>query len=115
MKELFKDILELDGVKGVILLSFEGQIRIKSFLDSIPEDLDSKNWAMFIKNLSGVRETDLVFEEGRLYIRRSELGYVLIWTSLFTPMAMLRLNCDIVLPLLKPVKSSKSITRFFKK
>ena len=115
MKELFKDILDLDGVKGIILLSSEGDISFKSFSEAIPNDLVSKSWTMLIKNLSGIRETDLVFEEGRLYIRKSDLGYLLIWTSLFTPMAMLRLNCDIVLPSLKPVKSAKSFTRFFKK
>ena len=115
MKELFKDILELDGVKGIILLSFEGAIRFKNFSDSVPENLESKNWTMFIKNLDGIRETDLVFEEGRLYIRKSDLGYLMIWTSLFTPMAMLRLNCDIVLPSLMPTKSPKSLARFFKK
>ena len=115
MKNLFKDILDTDGVKGVLLLSFNGGIIFKEFLSEDLKEPQDMNWKRFISSLEGVRETDLVFDNGRMYIRRSEVGYLLIPMEINTSVAMIRLNCDIVLPLLKPAKSSKRLKRLFKK
>jgi hypothetical protein len=81
----------------------------------VNEGPEGRDWSFFIESLEGMRETDLVFEKGRIYIRKTEIGYIVILMALFVPIAMIRLNCDILLPSLKAPKSSKKFGRFFKK
>ena len=115
MRELFKDILNTDGVNGVMLFSFRGDLIFKEFRSSVKEDPEGRDWSFFIESLEGMRETDLIFEKGRIYIRRTEIGYIVILMALFVPIAMIRLNCDILLPALKPPKPGKKFGKFFKK
>ena len=115
MRELFKDILNMEGVKGLMLFSFAGDPVYKEFNLAQPEGIESRDWSLFIEALAGMRETDLIFKKGRLYIRRTEIGYLVILMGLFVPIAMMRLQCDILLPSLKPAKAAKGIRRLFKK
>jgi len=115
MRELFKDILRTDGVSGVMLFSFKGDLIFKEFKSSVNEGPEGRDWSFFIESLEGMRETDLVFEKGRIYIRKTGIGYIVILMALFVPIAMIRLNCDILLPSLKPPKSGKKFGRFFQK
>jgi hypothetical protein len=115
MQETFNDILSIDGVKGVMVLSFTGDLIFEKFTSQIPRDTGNMNWSQFIASLGGMRETDLIFEKGRIYMRRTDIGYLLILVGLFVPMAMLRLNCDILLPSLTPEKSNKRWSRLFKR
>lgn len=115
MLELFKDILDIEGVKGVMLFTFKAEILFKRFTADISQDPEKMNWTRFVELLDGMRETDLIFEKGRLYIRKTDAGYLIIFMSLFVPMAILRLNCDILLPSLAPAKLSTRWSRFFKR
>jgi len=115
MKELFKDILSVEGVKGVILFSSQGEVIFKMFLSAIPEEPETRDWALFFDSVSKVRESDLIFEEGRIYIRKTELGFLVILMNSSAPVALVRLNCDVLLPSLKPAKTSKGLGRFFKR
>ena len=115
MNELFNDILSTKGVKGILLFSFSGELIFRKLISSIKDEPDRRDWSFFIESLEGMRETDLVFEKGRIYIRRTELGYLIILMALFVPIAIIRLNCDILLPSLTQSKSGKMFGRFFKK
>ncbi len=116
MQELFNDILAMQGVKGVMMFSFAGDVIFQKFNTQPAEDPRSRDWGRFIEALAGTRETDLVFERGRLYIRRTDIGYLMVLMGPFVPISMMRLNCDIILPALKPAKkTSRGIRRFFKK
>lgn len=115
MRELFKDIFGIEGVKGVMLFSFSGDLVFKEFLYAIAEEPENRDWSLFIESLEGMRETDLVFEKGRLYIRKTEIGYLVILMEPHVSISMLRLNCDILLPSLRPAKSPKGMKRFFKR
>ena len=105
----------MEGVKGLMMFSLAGDPVYKEFNQANPEGIGSRDWSLFIESLAGMRETDLVFEKGRLYIRRTEIGYLVILMGLFVPIAMMRLQCDILLPALKPAKAVKGIRRLFKK
>ena len=113
----FNDILELEDVKGVMVLSSEGQVLFRDIPapDLDRADLESKNWAPFLKALDGIREADFIFENCRVYVRESAGGYILVLMGHFAPIAMVRLNCDIVLPSLKQAHASKGLARFFKR
>ncbi len=115
MRELFKDILNIEVVKGLMLLSFAGDIIFKQLNHVVHEDVENRDWRLFIESLTGMRESDLIFEKGRLYIRRTDIGYLVVLMGPFVPIAMMRLQCDILLPSLKPAKATKGIRRFFKK
>ena len=115
MRELFKDILNVEGVKGLMMFSFAGETVFTEFNQAPPEGIESRDWSLFIESLAGMRETDLIFKKGRLYIRRTDIGYLVVLMGLFMPIAMLRLQCDILLPSLKPAKSVKGIRRLFRK
>jgi hypothetical protein len=114
MKELFNDILNIEGVKGLMMLSFAGDVIFTEF-PVMHKDVGNIDWRLFIESLAGTRETDLIFEKGRLYIRRTDIGYLVVLMGSFVPIAMMRLQCDILLPSLKPAKPAKGIRRFFKK
>ena len=118
MKKLFKDILSMEDVKGIMLLSFEGELIFKDFLSLAPfvEDPANIDWKdLFIDSLDGVREADMVYEKCRLYARKTSSGYLLILMGIYAPVAMVRLNCDILLPLLKKVTPSRGLGRIFKR
>ena len=114
MRELFNDILTIDGVKGLMLVSFAGEIIFREF-QIVYENIENRDWRLFIESLADIRETDLIFQKGRLYIRRTDIGYLVVLTGSFVPIAMMRLQCDILLPSLRPAKTTKGIRRFFKK
>ena len=116
MKELFNDIVDLDGVKSVLLISLKGEILFKSNKEKLPGSVAKRGWEELLGAVEGLREVDLVYETGRLYLRKTPVGYLVVLAGLGVPIAMLRLNCDIVLPALRQNKgTSGGIKRFFKK
>jgi len=115
MRELFGDILSMEGVKGLLLFSFAGEVIFKEFNPPLAGGIENYDWSLFIESLSRMRETDLIFDKGRLYIRRTDVGFLVVLVGPFVPIAMMRLQCDILLPALKPTKATRGIRRFFKK
>lgn len=115
MQELFNDILNTDGVTGIMLFATNGELLFKAFSPRIKEAPEQRDWRFFLESLEGMRETDLIFENGRIYIRKTEIGYLVILMALYVPIAMIRLNCDILLPSLQPSKSGRKFGRFFKR
>ena len=108
MKKLFKDILNMEDINGIMLFSFKGELIFKLFLSPLAEEPENKDWwGLFIRSLNGIREADLIFEKSKFYIRKTEIGYLIILMGIFVPTAMVRLNCDMVLPALKRMKISK--------
>jgi hypothetical protein len=82
MQELFKDILSVEGVKGLMLFSFAGEPVYKEFNQEPPEGIEGRDWSVFTESLAGMRETDLIFKKGRLYIRRTDIGYLVVLMGL---------------------------------
>jgi len=115
MKKLFNDILSMKDVKGVMLFSFEGELLFRDF-SSLPSTfLENRDWTPFIKALIGVQEADLVFETLRFYIRKTTTGYLMVLMDILAPIAMVRLNCDILLPSLKQENTAKGLRNLFKR
>ena len=114
MHELFGDILALQGVHGVMLVSPTGEILFETFNQPNDHFVQSRQWRMFIEALAGVNEADLVFADGRLYVRRSVGGFILVASNQFAQSAMIRLHCDIIMPEMAKTKVKKK-KRFFKR
>ena len=116
LHKLFNDILSMNSIKGVMLVSHQGDILFKEFLGRQPTKPDNNTWwELFIGALDGIQEADLVFEKNRLYVRKADSGYLMILTGLDTSISMLRLNCDVVIPSLKNLKPKKGLKGLFKK
>jgi len=116
MDEVFSDILEMDDVEGVMLVSFEGELLLKKFVVFPEQDPDGfAFWPELVKALGDVREADLVYENKRLYIRRNKLGYLLVLLGHFAQVAKLRLNCDVLVPALEKKAESKGKRRLFQR
>jgi len=116
MEPNFDDILDLEDVRGIAVLSKDGQILFQKFSTAANTvKLETKNWSAFLQALEGIREADFIFESSRLYVRDSTGGYLLVLMGQFAPIAMVRLNCDILLPTLKQAHATKGLARFFKR
>jgi len=110
MKEIFKDILAMEDIRGVVVSSFEGEI-----LFSEPSLEIDKSLPLFLGALGAVREADLIFEKSRIYVRRTDMGYLVVLLGLFASGAMLRLHVDMVLPSLKDRGKGKGLRSLFRR
>ena len=106
MEELFNDILGLDDVKGIMLFSEAGELIFKYFHVSPPGKFEDAAGPL-IETLKGVREADLVFQNGRIYFRSTHSIFLFIFCGLLAPMAMLRLNSDLLMPVLESTGKKK--------
>jgi len=116
MKDRFKEILNIEGVYGILFLSFDGKIVFNEFMSHPPKGLNNGNWHTFAHALNGIQEAELIFDKNRLYIRKTGSGYILVVMERLAQAAMVRLNCDILLPSLDQIKKKpKGFGRFFKR
>jgi hypothetical protein len=115
MTELFEQILSIEDVQKVMLFTFEGELTFHEQQAPPGAAEVSPAWQGFIRSLAGIREADLIFDKSRLYIRRTELGYLIIVMGIFAPAAMVRMNCDMLLPSLKQTGRGKGLRQFLRK
>ncbi len=115
MREVFKDLLAVDGVRGVVFFTPSGERVFEEFIIGGSEPAAVSDWYALVASLGKAREADLVFERGRVYVRRTADGVLVVVMGLIAPCAVIRLNCDILLPALKELRSTKGIKRFFRR
>jgi hypothetical protein len=115
MREVFKDLLAVDGVKGALFFSPAGEREFEEFNIGGGEPVPAGDWYALAASLGRVREAELVFERGRLYVRRTAEGVLVVVMGLIAPCAVIRLNCDILLPALKEQRKVTGIKRLFKR
>ena len=114
MEKVFKDVLSIEGVKGVVFLSPKGRIVFKDFKDQPVHGLERMDILSPIKSLKGVKEADLIFSNCRIYLRKAPEGYIMVVLGRFVAMAMVRLQCDLLLPNLKPKRPVRGLMRLFR-
>jgi hypothetical protein len=116
MIELLRDVLTIEDVRGVMLLSPEGKLVFKQFRHTLTDEPETRDWwGLFIHSLKGIGEAEFIFDGGRIYLRKTDLGYLLVLMGDSTPFAMLRLNCDIILPKMKQMKPNKGLRSLLRK
>ena len=116
MKELFNDIRNTEDFEGLLLFSYEGELIYQEILSPPSEKIHNReSWRFLMRSLNGIREAQLVYEKSRVYVRETAIGYLMILTGRFAPIAKIRLYCDVLLPTLNEMKTSKGLKRFFKK
>lgn len=116
MKKLLGQILEIEDVQGISLMSFAGEVIFQEDSSVFPREVEESGiWKRLFQAMKEIREADLVFENMRLYIRSTDLGYLVVVMGLFAPAAMVRMNCDMLLPFLREKGKPKGLRSFFRK
>ena len=114
MKKILEEIIELDGVTGCLFLSREGQIMHALFPATATISTEAHNWPALIKALGNIAEADMLFEDKRVFMRRTNTGYLLVVAEPYAILSLIKLNCDILVQKLNTYKP-KGISRFFNK
>ncbi|MBI5843977.1 MAG: hypothetical protein HZB23_04820 [Deltaproteobacteria bacterium] len=119
MKEIFKDILGVENVYGVLFVESDGKVAFREFTVNVDPALDSVDWPQLLNTFPEAKEFTLVFEMRRLFVRRAPTGFILVLLGLVAPISMVRLNCESVLPILEKQAQAgaqgKGLMRFFKR
>jgi hypothetical protein len=116
MKELFREIMDIEGVKGAMLFSLNGDLVYKEFMGPAPMEVEDRSfWATAFNSFQGAKECEIVSDASRLYIKETILGYLLILMELHVRMALVRLSCDMLVASLEEKKAPKARWGLFKK
>lgn len=119
MKELFRDLLALNNVFGAMFLAEDGRVLFKQFIRPPSKDLNSVNWTPFIQSVTLIKEADLLYENCRIYIRKTYGGYIVVHLNTEAQPSLVRMHCDLIMPRLKSLQEKgmkgAKIGRFFKK
>ncbi len=124
METIFKELFNINGVYGILYISAEGDPLFKKFLPPMVEMNDKswnqftgqgQNWSSLVSPFSGVQEAELVFLDKKIFIRKTESGFILVILDISVSIAMIRLNCNIIAPMLVKIKKSKGFGGLFKK
>jgi len=118
MADMFKDVLSIEGVHGVLLFTGEGDVSVSQFTadyQSDAEKIKGIDWSPMVNELSGITEAEIMFDEGRFYIRKTGAGYLMVILDEHAPVSMVRLNCDVLLPTLEKQKAGKGIGQLLRK
>jgi len=78
MKDIFKDVLGIDGVHGLLVISDEGGLTLSKFSQRFQDEeekLSRIDWAPFTIELTGINDAELLYENARFYVKKSEVGY----------------------------------------
>ncbi len=116
MQDIFKDVIKMEGVYGLVFFSRAGQVMFESIDPhwvSLPKGY--RGWGQLLPVLQKMREADFVYENGRLYLRAIAQGYLLVIMGPVASVAMVKLNCDIILPQLKSEKPTGKLKGLFKR
>jgi len=115
MKEHFTDLLSLEGVYGVMVFSAGAEVRYADFTAANIAPPSDTDWTALVSSVARFREVDILYEKLRIYIRSSDFGHLLVVAAPSVSGAMLRLNCDIIVPALQRPEGGGKLKRFFKK
>ncbi len=110
-----KDILELEDIKGLVLLSNNGQTIVKETIDPLFENIEKESWLLFLNEMKDTRELEFIYKDDKVYIRKSDKGMIFIWMGAFAPISMVRLHCNLIIQSLKKDNKGHKLKRFFQK
>ena len=119
MKDIFKDVMGIEGVHGLMVISNEGGVLLSKFSSDFREEeekLSQVNWEPFTIEMSTIKDAELIYDSARFYIKKSETGFLIVIIGDNAPISMVRLNCEILLPMLTKIQpASKRIGRILRK
>lgn len=116
MKALFREVLDIEGVEGVMLLDSKGKIQFEDFNTPKSQKLNMLNGQSLVDTFQGIEEAELLFDHYRVYVRKAGDRMIVVFAPGSAQIAMVRLNCNILIPsLLEKLNKPKGLGRFFKR
>jgi len=119
MKDIFKDVMGIEGVHGLMVVSSEGSVMLSKFSPDFREEegkLSQINWEPFTIEMGSIKDAELIYDSARFYIKKSETGFLIVIIGDNAPISLVRLNCEILLPLLTKIQpTSKRIGKILRK
>ena len=115
MSNTVKDILALEDIKGIILLSQDGHIIVKEIIDPLFGNVEQETWLVILNEIKDTKELEFIYKNDKIYIRKSDKGMILIWMGAFAPISMVRIHCNLIIQSLKKDYKSTKFKRFFQK
>jgi len=107
MKEYFQEILSISEVQWTIFLTPDGK---PVFIEPSSKELaDASMWQRLLAEITPINEVDLIYGKKRVYIRNAGSGYIVVIMDRFSNSAMIKLQCDVIIPSLKKMKIKKRI------
>ncbi|MCU0540035.1 MAG: hypothetical protein MUF46_09155 [Desulfobacterales bacterium] len=96
MHAIFKDALDVSGVQGVMLYSKEKKLVYSAFNRPVrTEPEKSVEWTLFVSLIGGLNELELLFEKGRLYMRSTVIGPLIVLME-HGPSSLVRLTTELI-------------------
>ncbi|MDY0132546.1 MAG: hypothetical protein RBR53_07745 [Desulforegulaceae bacterium] len=121
MKEIFTELNSIENVQGSLFFSIDGELMI---YEAVGENIPSKEiieeysgsleWEFINNQFKEINEAELIFIKHRVYIRKVDHGFILVLMTLETPIEVVRLNTDLLIPELDSLKKNKGFRRFFR-
>ncbi len=106
----------MDGVYGLVYLGPDGRVLYESIDPHwISLTKDDRDWQQLTPVLQMTREADFVYEKGRIYLRAADQGYLLVIMGPVVSIAMVKLNCDIILPQLNTAQPASRRRGLFRR
>lgn len=107
MKDIFKDVMGIAGVRGLMVVTNEGSVMLSRFspdFRSEEEKLSQIDWEPFILEMGSIKDAELVYDSARFYIKKSDTGFLIVIIGDNAPISMVRLNCEVLLPQLSKIQ-----------
>lgn len=118
MKDIFRDILSIEGVHGVAVINGQGELQLSRFSNEYKDEesrLGRLDWSLFVSELADTLEAEFVFERRRLYVRKIQPGFFITVLDDIAPVSMVRLNCEILQSSLDRLKPGGRLGQILKK
>lgn len=119
MKDIFKDVMGIDGVHGLMVVSNEGGVMMSKFASDFrgeEEKLSQIDWKPFSIEMGNIKDAELIYDNARFYIKKSEIGFLIVIIGDNAPISLVRLNCEILLPELTKIQpASKRFGKLLRK
>lgn len=97
MKEIYTAVINLDHVYGAVILDRQGNSLYDPLeLNKIEHLGSQETWVSLIGSGLFSRELDLIFDQGRLYIRQIGQAYLMVFMNPEGSAASLSLTCDLL-------------------
>ena len=78
--------------------------------------LSQIDWEPFTIELTDVNDAELLYNNMRFYVKKSEAGFFIVILGYEAPISMVRLNCEILLPALGRMKpTGKKISELLRR
>ena len=95
LKRITKNLLNTEGVKGVYIFSDNGKPLLHKLAPSIKGiNMIRKVPAWNFESLRSARDVELNFPNDKVYIRKAEKTYIMVWMGIFAPIELVKLICS---------------------